>query len=141
MIGNWKGYYKFDNEIIQVAIGFEKTNFTIEIEAYNGVDFQGKVQDDVSTGGMAEIGNVVGKVFKNKVRFKKLMPKHSLIYEDGDRETLDEKHPTLYYEGIFSNDKTEISGKWFFKRKIVFMYGIFPIVSRPGKGTWSMKLS
>ena len=141
MIGSWKGYYKFDNERTQKVIGFEKTYFTIEIESYEGVNFQGKVNDDVSTGGMEETGDVIGKVYNNKIQFKKLMPKNCQIYENGDRETTDQKHPTLYYEGTFSNDKTEIRGKWFFKRKIVFLYGIVPIIFHQGKGTWSMKLS
>ncbi|KRB54572.1 hypothetical protein [Flavobacterium sp. Root186] len=139
MIENWKGYYKFDNEKIQNAMGFEKTFFTIVIESSEGINFQGKVNDDVSTGGMQETGIVIGKVNKNTIQFKKLMPKNVIIHENGYRETVDKKHPTLYYRGTFSEDKTEISGEWFFKRKIVFLFGVVPILFRPGKGTWSMK--
>ncbi|MFD1603492.1 hypothetical protein ACFSJW_11765 [Flavobacterium artemisiae] len=72
MIGNWKGYYKFDNEKIQEAMGFEKTNFTIVIESFENGNFLGKVNDDVATGGMKETGNVVGKVKKDQVRFRNL---------------------------------------------------------------------
>jgi hypothetical protein len=139
MTGNWNGYYKFDNERIQNAIGFEKTNFTIVIDSYEQGTFQGKVNDDVTTGGMKETGHVVGKVDKNEIRFKKLMPKNCIIYANGERKTSEKKHPTLYYEGTFSEDKTEVTGKWFFKRKIGFLYGIVPILFRPAKGTWSMK--
>ncbi|WP_281231067.1 hypothetical protein [Flavobacterium gelatinilyticum] len=139
MTGNWNGYYKFDNEIIQNAMGFEKTNFTIVIENCEGADFQGKVNDDVSTGGMKETGNVIGKVRNNVIKFQKFMPKNCTIDGSGNRETLDKKHPTLYYEGTFSQDKSEAGGKWYFKRKIGFRYGFLPVLYSPGRGTWRMK--
>jgi hypothetical protein len=141
MIGNWKGYYKFDNEMIQKAMGFEKTNFNIVIESFENDNFTGKVNDDVATGGMKETGNVVGKVKNDQVRFRKFMPLNCQILQNGERIMVDRKHPTLYYEGTFSKDKTEISGKWFFKRKVAFLYGFLPILYSPGKGTWSMTLS
>ncbi|KFF07191.1 hypothetical protein [Flavobacterium reichenbachii] len=139
MTGNWNGYYKFDNERIQNAMGFEKTNFTIVIDNYEGGNFQGKVNDDVATGGMKETGDIFGKVNKNAVSFKKLMPKNCVIDQNGNRATLEKKHPVLYYKGTFSEDKTELSGKWFFKRRFFLLYGIIPILFSPGKGTWSMK--
>ncbi|RZJ52808.1 MAG: hypothetical protein EOO44_10670 [Flavobacterium sp.] len=141
MKGNWEGYYKFDNKNIQASIGFEKTNFKIEISKFDGINFYGKVNDDVYTGGMKETGDIIGKVNKDKISFRKLMPKNDVVFPDGEREVYDRKHPVLYYIGVFSDDKKEINGKWFFKRKLYFIYGIFPMFFRPRKGTWSMKLS
>ena len=141
MIGNWKGYYKFDNERIQQAMGHDKTNFTIVIESYEDGKFLGKVNDDVTTGGMKETGNIAGAVNKNQIRFKKFMPVNCIILESGERIMRGRKHPTPYYKGILSDDQKEISGKWFFKKKIGFLYGFVPVMYSPGKGTWSMKLS
>ncbi|MES2543980.1 MAG: hypothetical protein V4548_03780 [Bacteroidota bacterium] len=141
MIGTWKGYYKYDNERIQKAIGFDKTNFTITIDSFDGINFQGKVNDDLTTGGMKETGDIYGKFKDGEISFKKLMPKASLIMDlEGTRKNPNKKHKPLYYCGTFSKDKNEFNGSWKFKYTIGFLFGIIPIPYRPGNGTWQMKL-
>jgi hypothetical protein len=140
MLGNWNGYYKFENQRIQKAMGFEKTNFEIIIEKFDGINFDGIVNDDIKTGGMKETGKVTGKIVNNKVSFKKLMPINTQIDLKGERKDLERKHPTLYYFGTLSENKAEIIGTWKFKRKIGFLFGIIPIFFRPGNGSWKMSL-
>lgn len=141
MIGNWLGFYQYNRQDIQKIIGFEKTGFTIVIDFFDGEHFKGTVQDDVNTGGMKEMGIIIGSVDNNKVIFKKLMPKRDFIIDDkGSRQITDKKHPTLYYSGTFSMDKNQISGQWKFGYTIGLLWGFIPIPFRPAKGIWNMKL-
>lgn len=141
MIGTWLGYYKFDSERGQKLIGFDKTNFTLIINSFDGKNFRGTVNDDIETGGMKETGNIIGHINNENIFFKKFMPKLTVFYNDGTRETLDKKHLTLYYYGRISKDKKQYIGYWKFKVTIIFLYGFFPLPYRPGRGTWSMTLS
>ena len=141
MIGTWEGYYKYDNERIQNAVGFDKTNYTITIDSFDGINFQGKVNDDLATGGMKETGIIYGKFKDGEISFKKLMPKACLIVDlEGTRKETDKKHKPLYYSGTFSKDKNEFTGFWKFKYTIGLFFGFIPIPYRPAKGTWQMKL-
>ena len=134
------GYYKYDNEHLQKAMGFDKTNFTITIQSFDGKNFKGIVNDDIASGGMKETGEIIGMIEDEKVSFQKFMPRESLLYPTGERKTSDKKHPTLYYSGILSNDKKEITGQWKFKIRIGFLFGFIPIPYGSGKGTWTMRL-
>jgi hypothetical protein len=44
MQGIWLGFYKYDNQTIQKAAGFEKTNFTISITFFDGRIFKGTLE-------------------------------------------------------------------------------------------------
>lgn len=140
MLGKWKGYYTFENERIQKIVGFEKTYFEIVIKQFDGINFDGIVNDDIKFGGMKETGKITGKIIKNVISFKKLMPKKNQINSIGIRKKLEGKHPTLYYYGTLSENKTEIIGTWKFKRRLSFLFVIIPIIFRPGNGTWKMNL-
>ncbi|KFF10095.1 hypothetical protein [Flavobacterium hydatis] len=140
MVGNWKGYYKFENERIQKAIGFEKTDFEIIIENFDGINFDGIVNDDIKTGGMEETGEITGKIVNNKISFKKMMPVHNQIDAKGERKNIKGKHPVLYYYGTLSENETEIIGTWKFKKTLGFLFGVIPVFYRPGNGTWKMNL-
>lgn len=140
MTGTWVGYYQYDNPDHQKAIGFDKTFFTITIKSFDGKYFTGIVNDDVKSGGMEGSGEIVGEINEGSIHFKKLMPRESLIYPKGEIKDSDRKHPTLYYTGVISKDKKEISGVWKFKITIGLLFGFLPIPYRPGKGTWSMTL-
>jgi hypothetical protein len=141
MLGNWNGFYKYRNEKIQKIVGFEKTDFEIIIDKFDGVNFSGKVKDDEKTGGMNESGEIVGKILNNKISFEKSMPKNSqIINTKGERKITDKKHPIIYYCGTLSEDKTEIIGNWKFKRKLGFILGFIPVIFRPGNGSWKMSL-
>ncbi|HEY5407385.1 MAG TPA: hypothetical protein VIJ92_09860 [Ginsengibacter sp.] len=140
MTGTWLGYYKYDNKNLQKSFGFDKTHFTIIINSFDQKCFKGNVTDDVKSGGMEDTGEIVGQIDGENISFKKLMPRKSIIYPNGELKYLDKKHPILFYRGKFSKDKREISGEWKFKITIGLLFGFIPFPYRPGKGTWSMTL-
>lgn len=140
MLGNWKGFYKFDNEKIQKIIGHNETEFEIIIDKFDGKKFSGKVSDDEKTGGMKETGEIIGKIENNEIYFEKLMPKNYQIHINGERERLERKHPTIYYFGKLSNDGKKIEGSWKFKKRLGFLFHLIPIIYNPGNGTWKMEL-
>jgi hypothetical protein len=139
-IGHWAGQYKFDKEIHQKLTGFDSTNFEIEIISVDNNVFQGKVQDDLTTGGTEGIGEIQGKVTGDIIEFVKQMPIMTLLVgKDGTRKTINGKHRKIYYSGTFSCDKTSISGHWRFKFGFIW-FGLIPIPVTPTRGTWTMKL-
>ena len=79
MLGNWKGYYRFDNERILKVIGYNETEFEIVIDKFDGKEFFGKVNDDEKTGGMKDTSEIIGRLENNVVYFKKLMPRNCSI--------------------------------------------------------------
>jgi|SRR5882724_1697981 len=140
MTGTWLNYYKYDKELLQKAIGFDKTNFTITILSFDENNFKGIVTDDIESGGMEGTGEIIGIVEGENISFEKLMPMRTLLYQNGKRKSLDKKHPTLYYTGVFSKDKKEITGRWKFKNKFVFLFGFIPTPFKSAKEIWSMRL-
>ena len=142
MLGNWNGFYLYKNEKIEKLVGFDKTNFEIIIDKFDGRNFSGIVKDDEKTGGMKETGKIIGSLVHNKIYFEKFMPRnYQIINPKGERKQNDKKHPTIYYFGILSENKTEIIGKWKFKRKLGIVFGLIPVIFRPGSGTWKMNLT
>ena len=139
-IGYWIGQYKFDKEVHQKMTGFGHTNFEIEIISVDNNLFQGKVKDDLTTGGTEGIGEIQGKVTGDIVEFVKQMPIMTLLIgKDGTRKTLNRKHRKIYYSGTFSSDKKSISGHWRFKFGFIW-FGLIPIPVTQTGGTWTMKL-
>jgi hypothetical protein len=114
------------------------TNFTIVINTFEDGNFEGFVNDDITTGGMKEMGIIIGNISGNMIKFKKYMPQESLIDVNGNHFYTGKKHKTLYYSGELSADKTQIKGKWKFNYSIAFLFGVLPIPFRPGTGTWGM---
>ena len=114
--GQWIGQYKFDKEVYQRMIGFDSTNFEIEITAVDNNTFVGKVKDDLTTGGTEGIGEIVGKISGEKIEFIKQMPIMTLLIgKGGTRKTFKKKHRKIYYSGTFSSDGKSINGQWKFK--------------------------
>lgn len=138
MKGSWDGFYRYDRDRIREATGFEKTGFTIEIMVFDGINFEGTVNDDTATGGMAETGRIIGTISKNTIRFRKFMPVGSEINPDGTSQKTGKKHKTIYYSGTLSEDGTIINGQWKFRHSIALLFGIIPIPYSPGTGTWGM---
>lgn len=139
-IGKWLGWYTFDNSAFNLARGFDKTSFEIEILTIDQGKFAGKVQDVLSTGGTEGVGDIIGEVNGDNVRFVKRMPVMTLLIgKEAKRKTLNRKHRPIYYSGKFSDDKKSISGQWRFKFGI-FFYGILPVLAMPTKGTWVVEL-
>lgn len=140
MLGNWKGFYRFDDKRFQEATGFEATGFEIAIDQFDGKNFSGKVNDDEQTGGMEGTGEIIGKVENNQIYFEKKMPKNCTLYLDGNKRYSEKKHPTLYYSGQLSEDGKKIEGTWKFNKRLAFLLYVIPVIYRPGKGTWNMEL-
>ncbi len=141
MIGNWLGFYRYNNKHIQKIKGFDKTYFSLTINSFDGNNFKGTVTDDTSTGGMEGTGEVIGNIENEKIFFRKFMHKKTFIIDTkGTRKISDVPHPTLYYSGTFTPDKMEINGDWKFNYTIGFLFGFIPIPYRPAKGTWNIHL-
>lgn len=105
------------------------------------MNFSGKVNDNLKTGGMEETGKIFVKTSNNKASFDKSMLRNSIIINTrGVKKQIEKKHPTIYYNGILSNDKTENTALWFLKRILAFLLGIIPLIFRPRKGTWNINL-
>ena len=138
MIGTWNGYYQFENQQIQKIRGFDKTNFKIVIDKFDGCNFEGKVTDHIETGGMTGEGEVRGSIKNDKITFTKQMPIQTLIdVKTGERYQTQKKHAPLFYKGTKINSDTFV-GEWRFKYKLSLLFGIIPIIYRPGKGKWEM---
>ena len=133
--GNWKGQYRYDNKSHQKMMGFDATNFEIDILSVDDAQFTGSVTDDAATGGMDGVGEIVGKVTGNKIEFVKQMPVAMFRDSKGTRRTLNKKHRKIYYSGIISEDGKEIAGVWLFKFGFIWI-GIVPIPVNPITGTW-----
>lgn len=140
MTGTWQGYYQYNNQFQQKAVGFDKTFFTITINAFDGNKFSGIVNDDIKSGGMEGTGEITGEIKDGQVHFQKFMPREQMLYPNGEHVYSDKKHPTLYYTGSFSADKKMLSGEWKFKKSFVYLFGLIPLPYRGGRGTWSMSL-
>ena len=136
MIGKWKGFYKYEKQAIQDRIGFDKTNFTISIEAFENNRFKGKVEDDIFTKGTPGVGTIEGSINGEKVKFVKRMPVKAAISKTGKIVTFKRTHTPIYYEGTFTNDRKSIKGTW--KMKISFSMIGFLAIFLPTKGYWQM---
>jgi len=143
MVGIWKGSYKYKNQSVQEIMGYAQTYFTIKIEKFDGVNFEGIVEDDVDSGGMKDAGKIIGRIIKGRIVFEKHIPKKRLLVSAIEIRTIpEEKHPVLYYSGNWNtSDKNQISGQWKFKKQLAFFYGFLPYFFNPGQGTFEMKRS
>ena len=133
--GIWKGFYQYSSKNLRELYNDHKTGFTIEITSFDGVHFEGKVYDDLETGGTRGIGIIEGKIKNNKIRFVKKMPISTVVYPDGRVVEEDKPHRNIYYEGSFDNNV--FTGIWRFKFGIEFRRGI--IIFPSSKGTWQMQ--
>lgn len=141
MKGRWSGFYQYDKEAVRKAVGHDRTFFAIKIDVFDGRNFSGEVQDDVTTGGMTEKGKIFGFVEKGEVYFEKYMPNYQTRDpKTGERISFNRKHPALYYTGILSDDERRVEGKWRFKNQVGLLAGFIPFPVSV-KGTWMMKRS
>jgi hypothetical protein len=138
MKGTWNGYYTYNNQAAQEAIGHQMTYFKLKIKEINKDYFTGEVSDDLESGGSAGIGFIKGVINKRNVDFIKEMPINTIIDFDGKRREFDRKHPKIYYSGILSLDNKTIEGEWRFKFGFMFI-GFLPIPVLPTKGKFEMR--
>ena len=141
MIGTWTGYYKYNKEAAQKAMGFDRTFFTIVIHSFDGKKFEGTVTDDTATGGMEGQGIISGEIDNRNVSFRKFMPKQTYVLKDGSRKVFDSKHPAIYYSGTVSDNGNNMRGHWKIKAQVLLVFGFIPFPFKPQHGTWSMHLT
>lgn len=139
MIGQYKGFYRFNSLKTEKLRGVERTIFYCTIDFFDGKNFSGKIEDDLDSGGMIGIGKVVGKLRNGHITFVKKMPVRMIIdYIEEHTEVSPEPHPPIYYKGKLSTDKRYFHGTWAFSHLMSFFYGIMPKSYRPPKGIWEM---
>lgn len=137
MIGEYKGYYKYDNPKVQKQIKHDKTFFYIEITEFENGQIQGFVEDDIDTGGTPGKGIIKGEKNGGEIYFIKEMPTAAFLV-NGEMKTYDKKHPKIYYKGIMNSDKIE--GDWKIKFGF-FMSGLMILLGAKTTGTWMMEKS
>jgi hypothetical protein len=140
MDGNWKGFYKYQSSAVSKITGHEKTRFIIKINSFDGINFEGEVSEDESTGGMDGVGIIKGNVSHGNIAFIKQMPFQVQIIDKEGTRNLDrtKKHSPLYYHGTAIGEN-HFAGTWKFKQKWGLLFGLIPIYFSPGKGTWEME--
>jgi hypothetical protein len=139
MNGKYRGFYRYDNTRVQTSIGFDKTYFRIDITKDLENEFNGTVEDDLSSGGTPGIGRVVGKCQEGVISFIKQMPIASAITVTGEKKTFNARHPKIHYEGI-ELEPGRFQGTWRIKFGFIFI-GLIPVPVSRMSGKWEMTRS
>lgn len=132
--GNYKGFYKYDKDVLQKAMGVEQTPFVMEIMEMNGNNFFGVVKE--APLGRLRTATITGSIQGSHIKFIKQIPIASTITTSGVRKEYNVKHPRVSYVGSMSNGV--YIGSWkvrFFIR--ITRRGI--MVSPTTTGTWEMR--
>jgi hypothetical protein len=132
--GNYTGFYKYDKDVLQKAMGVEQTPFEMEIIETDGKDFFGTVREEPL--GRPRTATITGTTQGDQIKFTKRIPNASTITTSGVRKEYNVKHPRVYYKGSFRDGM--YVGTWkvrFFMR--ITSRGI--MVSPTTRGTWGMK--
>ncbi|WP_028980272.1 hypothetical protein [Sporocytophaga myxococcoides] len=137
--GKWKGtyYYNIPKEISDIEVGH--VDFVITILSVKRSEFEGTVEDNIEMGGTPGIGKIKGRCTDTHIYFEKFMPVYGFIKRNGEHHIdHNKKHPVLIYEGLFSQNKRNITGSWKFKKRLVFWKGIIPMFISTGNGSFVM---
>lgn len=86
---------------------------------------------------MSETGRIKGSIIGDNITFEKMMPVKYVFNAKGIVKKENKKHSTIYYSGKISGGK-EASGKWEFKRELVFPFGFIPLFIKLESGIWQM---
>ncbi len=137
MVGKWRGEYAYTAGTLSREPG-STSSFEISIKHFENSNFQGSVEDDVSSGGTRGRGTINGSLNESKVTFVKQMPIKTLTYPSGERIESDEPHHPIYYEGTMNAEQNEVIGTWKLKRRLGFVNGRL-YYSPKTKGVWGMR--
>ena len=138
MKGNYRGFYKYDNERIHRKLGIDRTLFSLEITETTGNAISGSVEDDLNTKGMPGTGTVAGVFHGGNISFVKQMPVSVSIHAKGELNIdSDTMHPKIYYEGI-ELERGFFKGFWKMKFQIRIK-GWSLLLIPPSSGTWEMQ--
>lgn len=140
VIGKWKGYYAYKLQYLADIAGAEKTYFTIDITEMQSGKFSGIVLDDVTTGGMEEVGKISGELDGGLVYFKKYMPVRSTFTADGKVEKMNRPHPVIHYKGEYFPLEKKMQGTWKIKGGL-FFYKRRLYINRATTGVWEMSMT
>lgn len=141
--GKYHGFYQLDDERYGKLRGFDKTYFTIEISDFDGLQFKGWVEDDISTGGMEGKGDISGEIIGSKIFFVKRMPYLGQLFEDktsggyGLKIDKTAKHPPIYYNGI-ETENNHYKGKYNFRYFGINIRILIWLKRIKTGGTWEM---
>ncbi len=137
MKGKWIGKYWYSGKVPDFLKN-RKTEFEIVIEDFQNSKVLGKVSDNLETGGTSGVGSISGEIKGNNIKFTKIMPVKTTVFEDGTKLEEEKPHRPIYYSGIIDTATNSIKGTWKFKKGIGFING--RLVIYPGtKGEWEMK--
>ena len=136
MTGNWKGWYEFDDNGLTVKTNFDRATFTLLLEAINGVNFYGTIQDHIGST-IKDDFSMIGCITKGKIAFTKFKSIQRVRNVE-EFKKFKEENPIIYYQGIISPDKKEVSGTWKSKFIFQFLFGFIPVLRR-AKGIWAMQ--
>ncbi|MBK9422413.1 MAG: hypothetical protein IPN44_15405 [Flavobacteriales bacterium] len=110
----------------------------MNIDTFNGQQFQGTVKEDMGTGGMSAVGEIEGTLKAGRLHFVKRMPLHEMMFNDGSRKTSQMQHAEIFYDGRLSLDGASAEGTWKIRERFR-MVGWKPMVFRTHSGKWMMK--
>jgi hypothetical protein len=142
MSGVWMGEYRYDP-----ASRAGPVSFTLRLRQSWFGRISGVVLD--GPGGMPEEGQVVGKLRRRQLSFRKLMPISRVVAQGGTRplkDLLTERgyhvsanppHPPIIYDGLLSDDESSVCGVWRVEDYVVaFADGASAIQFSGYSGTW-----
>ena len=132
--GKFVGFYKYNNERIQKNLSRDQTFFDIEIKEVDGEYFFGSVKEEPV--GQPGIGTINGVMIADKISFIKQMSIAASITREGQSKTYNTRHPKIYYEGYYADNK--FKGTWKIKFGFIFV-GLLPIPIPPTSGIWEME--
>lgn len=136
----YRGSYQYNSQKIQELIGHKRTFFNLEFEIFEDDTLKGTVEDDISTGGMTEVGEIRGEVYEDSIFFQKQMPHYGGIDKNGNIIIQHKKkHPSLFYVGQISTGNS-YTGTWEFEKMWFLWLGFIPYRRSMGNGTWEMTL-
>jgi hypothetical protein len=133
MKGQYIGFYKYHPRV-QERLSRGQTFFDINITEADGDNFFGTVKDEPA--GQPGTGTITGVASADKISFIKQMSIATSITADGQNRTYNSRHPKIYYEGVFADNKFQ--GTWKIKFGFIFA-GLIPIPVIPTTGTWEMR--
>ena len=137
MIGHWTGAYTGMNRNLTVTTNLDSIPFELYVESFEKDKFNGFIEDHIFH--LIDKFGMQGNTAGDRVNFLKYKAINQGAGNDFVTTDMDKNGPVILYNGQFNNDRTEVTGEWKFKLKIVFLFGFIPIPFRRGKGTWSMK--
>lgn len=137
MVGRWTGTYTGMNKNLTVPTDFDSIPFELYIESFEKEKFNGFIEDRIFH--LTDKFGIQGTIKNDKINFQKYKTINQGSGNEFVTTEMDKDGPVILYKGQLNKERTEISGEWKFRVKIILLFGFIPIPFRRGKGTWNMK--